>query len=196
MAAKSKPGESKRKRPAKRESGQIAEEPKRIGRPCEFTEEIADEICRRLYESDENELPESLRKICRDDHLPDRRTVHRWLNEIPGFRLQYASARELRKDALLDRLEWLSRTALSHATGMPGTGEAGARVQAVKLEIDAIKWILSKEYPREYGELIKQEVSGPEGGPIQTQSKERSAEEIAAFAELLAKADATARPPT
>ena len=101
--------------------------------------------------------------------MPGLSTVMDWLRDKEGFPEQYARARELRKDALVDRLMKLSREALSHAHGAPGTGEAGARVQAVKLEIDSIKWILSKEYAREYGSLQKHEVSGPDGGPVKTE---------------------------
>lgn len=148
--------------------------PKRkIGRPSKYSKAMAERICRRLYEDPASGegLPHSLRTICKDPKMPDLSTVCRWLSDErkPEFRLQYAQARELRKWALVDRLEKLSREAIDKAVGAPGTGEAGARVQAVKLEIDAIKWILSKEYARDYGALQKHEVSGPDGGPVQTQ---------------------------
>jgi hypothetical protein len=171
-----------------------ATEPAKIGRPTDYNEDVAAQICRRLYESEGNDLPESLRAICRDESMPGLSTVCAWLHRHPEFKDQYAQARELRRSALTDRLMFLSRDALNHAHGSPGTGEAGARVQAIKLEIDALKWILSKEYPREYGELIKQEVSGPNGGPIPTEARERSKEEMAAFAQMLKEADAKARP--
>lgn len=148
-------------------TGESQTEPKKpTGRPSSYSEEVAEEICTRLYESEEGELPESLLKICRDPRMPSRPTVHRWLNDIDGFRANYARAREMRKDALTERLMCLSRDAITHAHGAPGTGEAGARIQAIKLEIDTIKWILSKEYAHDYGDKIRQEISGPDGGPI------------------------------
>lgn len=165
--AENKPGKKK------------AKAPKKIGRPSKFTNAIADEICRRLYEDSDEEggLPESLRQICKDPDMPNRETVRRWLNDEnkKDFSGQYAHARELRKDALIDKLYELSRNAINHANGMPGTGEAGARVQAIKLEIDVIKWIISKEYPREYGERIRNEHTGEDGAPIRT-SQELSPE--------------------
>lgn len=144
---------------------------RKVGRPTKFSQKVAEEVCRRLYEDrpSGDGLPESLREICQDTKMPARSTVHRWLSDIQEFQSQYARARELRKDALTDRIMKLSREALGNARGAPGTGEAGARVQAIKLEIDSIKWILSKEYARDYGNLQKHEVSGPEGGPVQTQ---------------------------
>lgn len=156
------------------------------GRPSSYSDEVGDEICARLYESDEGELPESLLQICRDPLMPSRTTVHRWLNDIEGFRANYAHARALRKDALVERLMSLSRDAITHAHGAPGTGEAGARIQAIKLEIDTIKWILSKEYAHDYGDKITTELTGKDGGPIKTEG--RSDEDMAKFAGMFADA--------
>lgn len=145
--------------------------PRKMGRPSLYSEAVVSEICSRLHESDGDSLPESLRAICRDPKMPDARTVHEWLcdPEKKDFAQRYARARELRKDALVDRIIYLSDKAKSQAYGEPGTGEAGAKVAAYKLEIDTIKWILSKEYSRDYGERIAQEISGPDGGPVKTE---------------------------
>lgn len=142
-----------------------------MGRPSEYNKTVSEEICRRLYDSDDGELPESLRQICRDPAMPSRVTVWRWMNENIDFQNQYARARELRRDALVDRLMMLSQTARDAAYGQPGTGEAGARVQAVKVEIDTIKWILGKEYSRNYGDKLTQELTGPDGGPIKQEAE-------------------------
>jgi len=141
---------------------------RKMGRPSLYSEAVVSEICRRLHESDGDALPESLRAICRDPKMPNASTVADWLNSNPDFSKRYARARELRKDALVDRIIYLSEKAKSQAYGEPGTGEAGAKVAAYKLEIDTIKWILSKEYSRDYGDKIAQEISGPDGGPLQS----------------------------
>ena len=168
--------------------------PNKRGRPSIHTDEVRSEICRQLHESDGDELPKSLRAICRDPAMPNISTVCEWLNDKPDFAKQYARARELRKDALVDRMMALAKDAKDNAHGMPGTGEAGARVTAYKIEIDAIKWILSKEYARDYGDLLKQEISGPEGGAIEVATRERDSDDEKRFAKLLAEADRTARP--
>lgn len=166
------------------------------GRPSIYTPNLVAEICRRLHESEGDELPESLRNICRDPKMPNMDTVVDWLKKYPEFSERYARARELRKDALVDRMLSLASKAKGAAFGDPGTGEAGAKVAAYKIEIDTIKWVLSKEYSRDYGDLLKQEISGPNGGPIQTETEaKRTAAEDAAFADLLAEADKKARPP-
>ena len=143
------------------------------GRPTLYSEEVAAEVCRRLYESEGDDLPESLREICRDPKMPGLSTVMDWLRDKPEFSERYARARELRKDALVDRLMKVAREAKTHAKGAPATGEAGARVQAIKLEIDTLKWILSKEYARDYGDRMNLEHTGPNGGPVQTEAEYR-----------------------
>jgi hypothetical protein len=137
------------------------------GRPSLYTPKITGEILRQLHESDGDELPKSLRQICRDSGMPTISTVMEWLKDYPEFSERYARARELRKDALVDRMLSLAAKAKSEAYGEPGTGEAGAKVAAYKIEIDTIKWVLSKEYARDYGDLLKQEISGPDGGPLE-----------------------------
>jgi hypothetical protein len=39
-----------------------------------------------------------------------------------------------------------------------------------KVEIDARKWFASKYLPKRYGDKITQEISGPDGAPIQSQA--------------------------
>ena len=148
------------------------------GRPSLYTEALGAEICRRLYESEEGEIPESLRAICRDPKMPSLSAVSKWLTEKREFMARYAGARELRKGAILERLHKLAREALSKAYGEAGTGEAGARIQAVKIEIDLLKWILGKEYSHDYGDKIKQELTGANGGPLQQQTAVKITPEV------------------
>lgn len=66
------------------------------GRPSIFSEELADEICERIADG------ESLRSICRDDEMPSKATVFRWLAEKQDFQDQYTRAREAQADSLVD----------------------------------------------------------------------------------------------
>ena len=60
------------------------------GRPSIFSRELADRLCERLADS------ETLRAICRDEGMPDERTVRRWaLDDVGGFAGHYAKAREI-----------------------------------------------------------------------------------------------------
>ena len=43
----------------------------------------------------------------------------------------------------------------------------GDAVDRTRLQIDARKWYASKLAPKKYGDKVQQEVSGPDGAPIQ-----------------------------
>jgi len=136
------------------------------GNQTVYTEEKAEEILERIAGG------ESVRSICLDDHLPSAPTVFGWVkDDREGFADRYARAREIQCDVMFDELQELSRKALQVASGAPGTGEAGARVQAIKLEIDALKWILAKRFPERWADRVKNEVTGKNGGPIKQESE-------------------------
>jgi hypothetical protein len=39
-----------------------------------------------------------------------------------------------------------------------------------RLRVDARKWVAAKLLPKKYGDKVQQEVSGPDGGPIEVQT--------------------------
>ena len=49
-------------------------DPPAMGRPRKFNAEIAERICDRIAEGD------TLRRICKDQEFPTRRTVQRWVH--------------------------------------------------------------------------------------------------------------------
>lgn len=122
-----------------------------MGRPSDFTPEIANEICERLAEG------ESLRTICLDDDFPDRTTVRRWLakgatkdapEDLVAFRLQYAHARECQAETYAEKIVDDAMNATDAAIG--------------RLRMDALKWAASKLAPKKYGDKIAH-VGGDEG---------------------------------
>lgn len=65
-----------------------------MGRPSKFTEAIVDEICERLSNG------ETLRSICRDEHMPTWRTVYDWCDASPEVSARIARAREVGFDSI------------------------------------------------------------------------------------------------
>lgn len=118
------------------------------GRPCTFSQGIADAICDRLSEG------ESLFAICSDPEYPPESTVRGWaLDDVQGFAAKYTLARDMGLDNRADRLIHAAETATDAALG--------------RLRMDANRWYLSKLAPKRYGDKIAQEISGPDGGPLQ-----------------------------
>ena len=136
------------------------------GRPPIYTPQLAESILLRMCEG------ESLRAITREPAMPNFSTVYKWiLDDENGFTNQYARAREIQAANYAEQVLAESENALGVASGAPGTGEAGARVMAKKLHIDSLKWIAGKLDSPKWGHKTSTEISGPEGGAIQTETK-------------------------
>jgi hypothetical protein len=112
------------------------------GRPSIFSLELADRLCERLADG------ETLRAICRDEGMPDERTVRRWaLDDLEGFAGHYARAREIGYQGMADDL-----TEIADAKdGDPARD---------RLRVDTRKWLLSKALPKIYGDKQQIEHSG------------------------------------
>lgn len=130
-----------------------------VGRPSDFTQEIADTICERIADG------ESLRSICNGEDMPNKATVFRWLASNDTFRDQYARARETQADALFDEILSIADT--------PQIGEkrkvkedggvevsTGDMIEHRRLQVDARKWMAGKLRPKKYGDKLDVEHSG------------------------------------
>lgn len=157
-----------------------------MGRPSNFNDEIADEICAKLA------VGMSLKEICRGEGMPDSSTVFRWLakEENASFRDRYARAKEAGMDALAEEIldiadnatnDWMDRhDAEGNTTGKQFNAEAARRSQ---IRIDARKWLLAKLAPKKYGDRVVTELTGKDGGPVQfAKSTELTDDELAAIA--------------
>ena len=115
------------------------------GRPTIYTEEIAREILDRMSAG------ETLRAICKDEHLPCRTTVSAWAvdDRPPGFADRYARARQYQADAMAEEALDLS-------------DECKDPIKA-RLQVDTRKWLTSKINPAKFGDRHAVEVSGRDG---------------------------------
>lgn len=135
---------------------------KRTGRPSSFTQEIAEIICIRIAEG------ESLREICKDDDMPTRMTIYRWLQADPVFCDHYTRAREDQADTLADEIiaiadEQPEVIAVTDKHGALIEHKLdGAFLQWQKNRIEARKWTAMKLKPKKYGDRVA--VEGVEGG--------------------------------
>ncbi len=161
------------------------------GRPTDYTPEIAQTICGQMIEG------LSLREICRAEDMPARSTVHLWLNKFEEFSDQYARAMDLRCDFWADEIleisddgtnDWVERKLKDGSTKIVFDGE---HVMRSKLRSDNRKWLMSKMVPKKWGD--KTALTGPDGGPLQTQAipffdpAKLSDEELDDFERLLEK---------
>lgn len=138
----------------------------KTGRPEIYTPEIAEAICMRLANG------ESLRSICRDDAMPGRTTVTKWIIEDKeGFANQYARAKDIGLDEMADEIfdiaddsrnDWIERQ--NAKTGEVYEVVNDEAISRARLRVDARKWYLSKLAPKRYGERL--ELAGDEKNPL------------------------------
>lgn len=130
-------------------------EPAKLGRPSEYTKEIADQICLLLAEG------MSLRTICTlDESLPSRNAILRWLAVNDEFRNQYARAKEdgclAMAEDLLDIADdgtndWMEVQDKEGGIGFKINGE---HVQRSRLRVDTRKWYLERIAAKKYGTKV------------------------------------------
>jgi hypothetical protein len=133
-----------------------------VGRPSLFTEDIADEICSRIVQG------ESLNKICKDAHMPEVRSVYRWLRSNDSFCQLYVRAKEDQADTLADEIQDISDerpmlTIMTDDETIEKLDPVG--INRNRLRVDARKWIASKLKPKKYGD--RQILAGDAENPLE-----------------------------
>lgn len=136
-----------------------------MGRPSDFTPEIAELICERIADG------QSIREIGRADDMPAASTIFRWLSAHESFQEQYARAKQAQAENLAEEIldiaddasnDWMRRNADEDA----GWVENGEAIQRSRLRVDSRKWLLSKLLPKKYGDKVTQELTGANGGAL------------------------------
>jgi hypothetical protein len=118
-------------------------------RPSLYTEEIAAEICTRLSHG------ETLSKICKDDHLPSRTTVLKWVNEDPNYGNRFARARDLQFEYWADNL----------ADVGDAVRDKPEQVPAARLDSENKRWLLARLKPSLYSEKFQADITSA-GRPL------------------------------
>lgn len=152
---------AERKKPAPKQKSQ----PKPHGRPTLYTPELVDQICERIA------LGESLRMICRDEAMPDRITVTRWIVKHEDFATRYGIARELQAEYHADEMidiaddgsnDWMEiHDREGSCVGYKVNGEAVARS---KIRLEQRRWYAEKLLPKKYGRRL--ELAGDPTAPV------------------------------
>ena len=117
----------------------------------EHTQETRDIICDRLSGG------ESLTSICKDDGMPAKVTVFKWIRNDAEFANQYARAREAQAEHYLDEIIQISDDSVLDTDIDPESGNERTNhdvIQRAKLRVDTRKWAMSRLAPKKYGDRI------------------------------------------
>ena len=136
------------------------------GRPSSYNKQTCDEICNRLA------LGESLRTICKSEHLPNISTILDWISKHSEFSEQYARAREQQQEFYAEEIldiadngqnDYMERLNKNGEVEMVVNYE---NIQRSRLRVDTRKWIMSKLAPKKYGDKVTQELTGKDGAEL------------------------------
>lgn len=123
-----------------------------MGRPTSYTSALDAEICERLATG------ETLRAICRDEHMPSWTTVYEWRKVHAQFSERFALARELGGDAIAeDTLSIADTPQVGQRTEETEDGYKTVREDMLghrKLQIDTRLKLLAVWFPRKFGQRI------------------------------------------
>lgn len=156
------------------------------GRPTDYTEEIAIEICSRIASG------QSIAKISKENDMPCQAAIYNWLAKYPEFVERYTKARESQADMFAEEIlqiadestnDWM----LSNDPDNIGYKLNGEAIQRSKLRIDTRKWLAGKLRPKKYGDSINQKVTDGDGNPLPVANTDIAERMIA----LLEKSKAT-----
>ena len=134
---------------------EIIPPPEKPKRPAEFTDEIFDTICERMAGG------EWLRKICdQDPNMPSRQTFLRWIEKDSGRQEKYARASRSMVDYWAEELLEISQETEKDTIIEPnGRRKCNHEWVANKrLHSDNLKFLMSKIYPKRYGDRLPEAV--------------------------------------
>lgn len=103
------------------------------GRPTDYSQEITEKICMLIRSGGTL----SLNKICESEDMPHKDTVITWLDKYPEFSDQYAKAKAIQADGLLDE--------------MFDVVEDEESAQMITAKVNAIAIIQARLAPKKYG---------------------------------------------
>lgn len=138
-----------------------------MGRQSTYSQIAADEIIYRLSQG------EPLAQICRDENMPSDGTVRNWMLVDTNFADAIAHARIIGFDIIAAQcLHIADNPVEGEETTTKPNGDVetkrGDMLGHRKLQIDTRLKLLAKWDPKRFGDKITQELTGADGGPVQT----------------------------
>lgn len=139
-----------------------------MARPSKFSMAVAEEICEAIAGGAALHLLAEVKT-----NWPHERTIYRWLESNEEFRQMYARARERQADRLAAEILTIADNPQEgEKVEITDKGEKiirGDMIEHRRLQVDARKWAAAKLAPKKYGDRVATELTGRDGGPIETQ---------------------------
>jgi hypothetical protein len=134
-----------------------------------YTSEMGDRICAEMI-GGEDGRPKSLATVLKLPGMPCKRTVMNWIVAHPEFEKIYRIAQQERAEVWIEEIVDIADDR-SHDYYTDDEGRQRVDTEHInrsRLKVDTRKWIAAKMMPKLYGERVTAELTGANGGPIQT----------------------------
>lgn len=136
---------------------------KKSGRRSSFRAETTQAILEQISKG----IPLSV--ICKQEGMPHPSTVREWMKTNPEFADEMAIARETGFDAIAMEILAIADDASKDTIDSKfGSMPNKEWILRAKLKCEMRLKLLAKWDPKRYGEKISAELSGPNGGPIES----------------------------
>ena len=122
-----------------------------MGRPSLYTPELATRICEQVSAC----VP--IHKIAALDWAPSETSIYKWLNDHPEFADEYTRARMAQADRMVAETIEIADEPID---------KMGA-VERARVRVQVRQWAAERMAPKKYGARVKQEISGPNDGPVE-----------------------------
>jgi hypothetical protein len=130
----------------------------KVGRPTDYSEELANIICERVATS-----TLGLNRLCEKyDDMPVKSTVNLWRYKYPEFSTQYAQAKLFQADLLAEECLDIADDDSQDTRIDPETGFETCNTEFIaraRVRIDTRKWLAAKLLPKQYGPVVEDKKS-------------------------------------
>lgn len=159
----------KAERPKKAKEVKPAKIPNKVGRPTDYSKELAEEICDTI-----SITSKGLYHLCKENsHWPVPQTIRKWKRKIEEFNSMYVQAKQDQADFLAEECltiaDDITHDSLTKydSNGEPYEVANTEYINRSRLRVDTRKWMAAKLLPKTYGDKMLNEHSGPNGTPIE-----------------------------
>lgn len=117
--------------------------------------DIINSICKEIEEG------RALRTVLKDEGMPDSKTLYDWIDKDERMLQQYARATELRAEKMAEEILEIADDQEDDVY-IDDEGKEFVNhnvINRARLRVDSRKWLMSKMFPKKYGDKVQQDVN-------------------------------------
>lgn len=128
-------------------------------RPTKKTPEVIERLLTGIADG------QTLRALCREEGMPNWRTVYDWIEADAELAARFERAREIGFDAIAEDI-------LNNVDNVVAIGE---HIQRSKLQVETRLKLLAKWHPKKYGDKQTHEIGNKDGETLKIESNAENA---------------------